>query len=105
MKFKMNNITYEIKEKSQAELAEENGSKPDIMYFGLTIPSKQEIWLLETLKPEQKRITLMHELMHCYCCCYLSFSPLNFDEDYWADISANSHAIIDEIANAYFSLT
>jgi Zn-dependent peptidase ImmA (M78 family) len=101
MKFEINNKTYEIKEVSQEELQEEQG---DIngKYFGLTIPSKQEIWLWKDLKIEQKRQTLLHELFHCYVMNYITTNECNFDEDIWADISANSHNLIHKTADDYF---
>lgn len=101
MKFKMNNRTYEIKEVSQEDLRLEIG-EIDGDYFGLTIPKKQEIWLWKDLNEEQKRITLMHELSHCYMFCYITFNKTEFNEDDWADISANSHDIIHKIVEDYF---
>lgn len=101
MKFKINNRTYEIKEVSQKELQEEAGSL-DGEYFGLTIPKRQEIWLWKELLMEQKKITLYHELFHCYTLNYLTFNDLELKEDDYADISANSHDIIHEIVQEYF---
>lgn len=101
MKFKINNKTYEIKEVSQEELHKEQG-EIDGTYFGLTIPSKQEIWLWKELKVEQKRQTLLHELFHCYVFNYLTFNLCDFKEDDWADVTANSHDIIHKIVEDYF---
>ena len=101
MKFKINNRTWTIEEVSQEEMQKQQGDIEGT-YFGLTIPSKQEIWLWEELKSEQKRQTLLHELFHCYSCNYLTFNVVNFNEDDWADVSANSHDIIHEIVEDYF---
>lgn len=101
MKFEINNKTYEIKEVSQEELQKEQG-EIEGTYFGLTIPSKQEIWLWKELKDQQKRQTLLHELFHCYSFNYLTFNVVNFSEDDWADVSANSHDIIHKIVEEYF---
>ena len=101
MKFEINNKIYEIKEVSQEELQKEQG-EIEGTYFGLTIPSKQEIWLWKELKREQKRQTLLHELFHCYSFNYLTFNAIDFKEDDWADVSANSHDIIHKITEDYF---
>ena len=101
MKFKMNNRTYEIKEVSQEDLRQEIG-KIEGEYFGLTLPKNQEIWLWQELSNEQKRMTLMHELSHCYMFNYITFNNTNFSEDDWADITANSHDIIHKIVEDYF---
>lgn len=102
MKFEMNGRTYIIKEVSQEELRTQNG-EIDGEYFGLTIPNLQEIWLWEELLKEQKRKTLFHELFHCYTMNYLTFNDLEFKEDTWADISANSHDMIHKIVEDYFN--
>jgi hypothetical protein len=102
MKFEMNGRTYIIKEVSQEELQQEHG-EIDGTFFGLTIPMKQEIWLWEELIQEQKKKTLYHELFHCYTFNYMTFNPLEFNEDTWADISANSHDMIHKIVEDYFN--
>lgn len=102
MKFEMNGRTYIIKEVSQEDLRLQNG-EIEGEYFGLTIPSKQEIWLWEELLKEQKRKTLLHELAHCYMFNYITFNNTEFSEDTWADIFANSHDIIHKIVEDYFN--
>lgn len=102
MKFEMNGRRYEIKEVSQEELKKE-ANEIEGTYFGITIPNKQEIWLWEELKQEQKRITLIHELFHCYVFNYITFNVCDFKEDDWADVSANSHDIIHKIVEKYFN--
>ena len=101
MEFNMNNKKYIILEVSQDELQKEQGDI-DGTYFGLTIPSKQQIWLWKDLKKEQKKQTLLHELFHCYVMNYITTNQCNFEEDIWADISANSHELIHEVVDKYF---
>ena len=100
MDFIMNGKRYTIIEVPQEDLQKEHGETKGT-YFGLTIPSRQEIWLWKELKQEQKRATLLHELFHCYVMNYITFNECNYDEDTWADISANSHDIIHEIVKRY----
>jgi hypothetical protein len=102
MKFEMNGRTYIIKEVPQDDLQQANG-EIEGTYFGLTVPSKQEILIWEELLKEQKRKTLLHELFHCYTMNYLTFNELEFKEDDWADISANSHDMIHKIVEDYFN--
>ena len=73
MKFEINNREWVIREASQEDLKLEQGDIEGT-YFGLTIPSKQKILIWEELDKTQKRQTLMHELMHCYVCNYISFN-------------------------------
>lgn len=102
--FKMNNVEYTIFKKTKEEMFgvlkevnNENGKE----YLGLHFPAKNEIWLLDTLKPQQMRKTLIHELTHAYLWCYVTQIE-NFNEEDVCYISANSHDIINEITNNYF---
>lgn len=103
MKFKMNDRDWEIKETSQKHLKEiddcvnEQGS-----IYGLTCYESQTIYLWEDIIFEKKRQTLMHELMHCYIDCYVSFQAVNYNEEILCHISANSHDIIHKIVEDYF---
>lgn|SRR5574344_793115 len=110
MKFKMNNIKWEIKEKSQEEIKEyinksknnsnENTKSRDTLYYGITWSDLCEIWLDKDIK--NKRNTLIHELTHCYLRTYMTHLDKKYIEEDIADISANSHDIIDKIVNDYF---
>ena len=104
MKFKMNNRDWKIIECNQTKMnevegtVEENGSK----YFGLCCYDKQIIYLWEDLHEQQKRETLMHELIHCYMGVYCSFEDVAWNTDLVCNICANSHDMIHKIVNDYF---
>lgn len=104
MKFKMNNRDWEIIECNQAKMNEiEETSENGIdKYFGLCCYDKQIIYLWEDLHEQQKRETLMHELIHCYIGAYCSFEDVVWNTDLVCNISANSHDIIHEIVEDYF---
>lgn len=105
MKFKMNNRTWDILELDQKKFWEADGkiqTEKDGDFFGRCLFKDQEIWLDKELTTEQKRQTLMHELMHCYIGSYLTYNVDSYTEDTLCDISANSHDIIDKIVNDYF---
>lgn len=104
-KFKMNNRTWEIIEVPQKALCDEFNEEVSTskIYFGLCKFSQQIIMLEETLCPEQKEKTLLHELMHCYISSFIAFGIGQVDEDTICDISANSHNIIHKIANDYYN--
>ena len=107
MKFKMNDRTWEIIELSQEEIRKKykeykyDGEPQDGRYFGLTYMDSQKIYIDKDLHIEQKRQTLLHELMHCYIGCYL-FNHDNYTEEHICNISANSHDIIHKIVDDYF---
>lgn len=107
MKFKMNNKEWEIKEVPQRTFWEDNGELDKMnnneYYFGRTKSSLQEIWLDKDLKFDLKKKTLYHELMHCYKDCYICLYDINEQsEDFWCELSSNSHDTIHKIAEDYF---
>ena len=107
MKFKMNNREWEILEVPQSKFWEDYGELDKMndneTYFGRTKYKLQQIWLDEELPVDLKKKTLYHELMHCYKGCYICFYELNNqDEDFWCELSSNSHDIIHEIVEEYF---
>lgn len=105
MKFKINNIDYIIIEKTKEEMfgaVKEPNKEDGKDYLGLHFSAKNEIWLLNTLKKQQKRRTLLHELMHAYVWCYLN-NIKQIDEEDLCDISANSHDIINRISKEFFN--
>jgi len=111
MNFKMNDRIWTIKEVEQEEFWKDEGEEDKIgtqeystsYYFGRCIFKTQEIWLWKTISKEQKRKTLYHELMHCYRGMYLTLNEIdNQTEDFWCDMTANSHDIINNIVGEYF---
>lgn len=104
MKFEINGRHWEILEADQKKMCEIENEPEDthLKFFGLTVYETQKIYLWEKLEKEQKRQTLMHELMHCYIGNYVSFQDLQLTEDVMCNISANSHDIIHEIVEKYF---
>lgn len=109
MNFKINNRNWKIKELSQDEIKQHikdykyDGEPQDGRYYGQTYFDEQIIYLDKDLHPQQKRQTLMHELMHCYIGCYLFNNERNYIEEDLCNISANSHDIIHDIVKEYFT--
>lgn len=104
MTFKMNDRTWEIEEVSADWLLDEYKKEcGDATYcFGLCRYSLQKIYINKEMHHEQKRQTLLHELMHCYIWSYVcGFN--NIGEEALCDISANSHDIIHKIVENYFN--
>jgi len=102
MEFEMNNRKWEIKEIPQ-EMFEPDDPNEKGNCFGLCDYEQQIIYLWENLHQQQKRATLIHELVHCYIGCYLSFEDIgNYPEDVMCNICANSHDIIHKIVEDYF---
>ena len=102
MKFKMNNLEWEIKKASAEEVkAGFNDNNPESYYFGSTTLSTQTILINEEASIDKQRETLYHELMHCYIACYIC-DGLQFDEEGLCNISAKSHDMIHSIVEEYF---
>lgn len=108
-KFKMNNRTWKIIELSQEEIRQHienykyDGKPSEIgRYYGQTYTDEQIIYIDKDLHIEQKRITLMHELMHCYINSYIIHTEQQYTEEDVCDISSNSHDIINKIVETYF---
>ena len=108
--FKMNDRVWHIVEVDQESFWKDSGEENKIgtpeycntYHFGRCIFKEQEIWLWKDVSQEQKRKTLIHELLHCYRGCYVTFNDINCDEDFWCDMCANSHDIIHDIVERYF---
>lgn len=115
MKFKMNDVEFEIIEVQQKEYKQlrveedekEDGCTPSNtdtgVYLGATHHKTCKIYLDKNQPKDRKRKTLLHELMHCYVYEYISHTELQFNEEELADISANSHDIIHKIVEDYFN--
>ena len=108
MKFKMNDREWEIKELNQEEIRQHfinykyDGEPVQGKYYGMTYMDEQTIYIDSSLHPEQKKQTLMHELMHCYIGCYITHQEQQYTEEDLCNISANSHNIIHKIVEDYF---
>lgn len=103
MNFKINNRNWEIKEVDGQWLLDEYKKDYDnaAFCFGLTKYSNQIIYINKDMKNETKKLTLYHELMHCYIWNYLH-SCSEYGEEVLCDVSANSHDIIHKIVEDYF---
>ena len=111
-KFKINNRSWIIEERSQSEIKkiqntkkanqEENIYSTDVRYFGVTWFDEQTIYLDESLPAETKRAALIHELTHCYIGNYITHCDKQYTEEDVADIVSNSYDIIAEIIDKYF---
>lgn len=107
MNFKINNRDWrilEVPEEALIDNLQKNSEEKILFANGLTDFQYLEILINQNLPQDQKRQTLMHELMHCYIRSFI-FLP-QFDEaseEIICDISANSHDIIHEIVEDYFS--
>ena len=102
MKFKMNNSEYEILEVSQKDLMVYK-EQDEGYYYGQTHFMEHQVWIDQDLPLERKKRTLYHELTHVYIREYLTTRDIEPDEEVLCDICANSHDIIHEIVEEYFS--
>lgn len=105
MKFKMNELNWVIKEIDQSDFLSYNEDNENEYTFGETHFPTQEILICKELNEEQKKRTLLHELMHCYIGCYIATELENVDQEFICEVSANSHDIIHRIAEEYFQKT
>lgn len=112
MKFKINGIDWKIEEKSQEEIktiintkkaeSVENVKSLDSRFFGVTYPDDLVIYLDKDLPEQRKRLTLLHELTHCYIGLYITHIDKNYSEEDVCDIVSNSHDIVKSIVDKYF---
>lgn len=113
MKFKISNLDWEIKELSQEEIRETIKQRAERnieeapstgRYFGTTYLDDQVILVDKDLPIDRKRRTLMHELSHAYIGCYIThLAETRYDEELVCDIVSNSHDMIHDIVEKYFS--
>ena len=106
MEFEINDRKWCIKEVPEEYFWEDAGKLEEMNdkehinehYFGRTKYDLNEIWIAQNLPDDMKRKTLLHELMHCYKSVFICLYDLdNQDEDFWCELSANSHDIIHKI--------
>lgn len=112
MKFKLNNINWQIKEMNQKEIKkiinkkraneEEIIDNTDSRYFGISYTDENIIYIDKDLPIARKKKTLLHELEHSYISEFITHENKSYTEEDVADIFSNSYDIITEIANKYF---
>lgn len=105
--FDINNDTWKIEEKCKDKLLElyKKECKEDDIYmiYGITKKSNQTIYINSEMSEQQKRKTLMHELMHCYLYEFGIHNFSQFDEEDLCNFSAYSHDIIHKIVKDYYT--
>lgn len=114
MKFRINNKTWSIEEKSQSEIKsiqnqrkaneEENIKSLSTRYYGITYCDIMQIYIDKALPEERKKSTLIRELTHCYIDSYITHSEQEYSEEDVADIVSNSYDIIHAIVDKYFKV-
>lgn len=110
MKFKCNNMTYEIVEVEEDDLKEEyikehpNEKKEDIFLYGRTSFTQHIIKLCKDLNEEEKIRTLKHELTHCWMWNTANCNQENYNEEHICEIVACSNDFINEIVNQYLGI-
>ena len=108
MQFIINDRTWKIIELSQDEIKNHiidykyDGEPESGRYYGQTYFSEQKIYLDKDLHIQQKKQTLLHELMHCYIGCFLFQNSRDYTEEDLCNISASSHNLIHKIVEDYF---
>lgn len=112
MKFKINGIDWKIEEKRQEEIKtllnqKRADEKEDIKntenrYLGLTYQDDLIIYLDRNLPEQRKRLTLLHELTHCYIGTFITHCDKQYSEEDVCDIVSNSHDIVKNIVDNYF---
>ncbi len=108
MKFKINNIEWEIKETDVETMNNEskkydvnNEQKKKKYYFGLCVYPTATIYINNIMNEGQKRRILMHELTHCWIFNNTYFKDKYDEEDLCETISMASDWV-NEIVNKYF---
>ncbi len=110
MRFKINNLEWEIEEyenKEFHEIRRELGRqqneeiREDMFCYGFTNPCEQKIYLNKILCKEQKRQTLIHELGHCWLWS-MGSSYTSYSEDALCDTISASHEFIKGVIDKYF---
>lgn len=106
MEYTINNSTWNIYEKSSDEIMQylkstneyENGS----IYLGITIPTKNEIWIDKELPITRKKKVLVHELAHSYIIDSIGLYSREYSEENVCDLVSNCFEIIKLIITEYF---
>ena len=106
-KFKMNNQDWKIIEDSQENIQRMLASRGTVIeagnkWYGLTMADSNLIILDKDLVADRKRLTLIHELTHCYIISYIAHIDKPYCEEEVCDIVSNSLDIIFAIVTKYF---
>ena len=101
IKFKINNHTWIIEEKSGKELLKLYDNENATFVFGLTSRAKQVIYINEELCREQKIGTLKHELTHCYIWEYGLYYVDDVNEEVLCDLVSRSNDFINEVVEKW----
>ena len=101
IKFKINNHTWRIEEKTGEELLKLYGKENATFVFGFTNNIIQAIYINEELGSEQKVITLKHELMHCYMWETGFYYVDDFNEEVICDLVSRSNDFINEVVEKW----
>lgn len=104
MKFEINGDAWEIEEVEKEYLIDRyNREHEQKAYycFGLTDYGNHIVFINESMCREQKRRTLMHELMHVYLWEVGVCDNFEFNEEDICNFSASSHEIIEKVLAKY----
>lgn len=104
MKFKINNNSWEIIDKSSKTITEKYNSENEEranFVFGVTIYPQHEIWINEDMCLEQKIKTLKHELTHCYIWNYGLYNVPHFNEEMVCDLVSSINDFINITVEQY----
>lgn len=104
MKFKINNMTWEIVMKTKEELLEKYESEREqkaYYVYGYTAYPSHEIWINQDMCFEQQIRTLKHELTHCFIWSYGMYNVENYNEEFICDLVSASNDFINEVVEKY----
>lgn len=102
MNFMINGDKWHISETTTEHLLELLDPEDKSTYvFGLTSRSQHQIYLNNMMCEDQKKKTLLHELMHCYLWEY-GINAESFHEENVCDIFASAYSVAKPIYEKYF---
>lgn len=111
MNFEINKQKYKIIELPQNKIRKElderakeqiDGDLTRGRYMGVTLSDIGVIYLDSDITLDKQKNVLIHELAHAYIDAYVHHFE-RYDEEAVCDIVANSHYIIREIIDKYYS--
>ena len=102
MKFKINNINWEIIELAEKELSDRYGGDEYEFLYGFCSYTENKIYINSKLVHDRKKHTLIHELTHCWTFENgWGFNDKVSREDL-CNIVAGINSFINEILGKYF---